>query len=183
MSCTLSPEPALARWLAQGVTSQTHRVLHQAFQDCFRPLGIEAESLEAEPFSALESGQGDWWLRQARWNPDGFDRAHPAAPDFRFLLDAPDHFAVTVDPRGRLWVELAPEFSADPAAQARLQANEHGWRAARHGLRAGEAAEAFILAAAALLLANDAAAAIYAAGDDAAFGRAVHRRLAGASRA
>jgi hypothetical protein len=181
MSFAPSPEPALARWLAQGVTSQTHRVLQQAFADHFRPLGLEAESLEAEPFSALESGHGDWWLRQPRWNPDRFDRTHAAAPDFQFLLAAPDCFAVTADVRGRLGVELAPAFREDPAARALFQENDQGWRAARHALRAGEAAEAFILAAAALLLANDAAAATYAAGDDAAFGAAVRRRLAAAS--
>ena len=59
--------------------------------------------------------------------------------------------------------------------------NEEGWRAARHAIRAAEQAEAFIFAAAGLLLANDPASAIYAAGDDAAFGAAVRRRLAGAS--
>jgi hypothetical protein len=176
-----SPEAALARWLAQGVTSHTHRVLWRVLAEFFLPLGIEAEALEAEPFSALESGQGEWWLRQPRWNPESFDRAHRAEPDFRFLLAAPQCFAITVDPRGGLGIALHPRFTDDPAANAALQESEQGWRAARHALHAAERAEAFIFAAAALLLANDSAAAIYAAGDDDGFCEAVRSRLAAAS--
>jgi hypothetical protein len=181
MNATNMPEAALARWLAQGVTSHTHRVLRRVLGDFFQPLGIEAEALEAEPFSALESGQGEWWLRQPRWSPERFDRAHRAEPDFRFLLDAPSRFAVAVDPRGALGIELHPLFTDDPAANAALRESEQGWRAARHALQAAEGAEAFIFAAAALLLANDSAAAIYAAGDDDGFCAAVRSRLAIAS--
>jgi hypothetical protein len=175
---TNSPEAALARWLAQGVTSHTHRVLRRVIGDFFGPLGIEADALEAEPFSALESGHGQWWLRHPRWKPASFDRAHRAEPDFRFLLEAPQRFAITVDSRGGLGIELNPRFTHDPAANVALRESEQGWRAARHALQAAEAAEAFIFAAAALLLANDSAAAIYAAGDDDGFCAAVRSRLA-----
>jgi hypothetical protein len=181
MNGTHSPEAALARWLAQGVTSRTHRVLRRVLDDFFRPLGIEAEALEAEPFSALESGCGQWWLRQPCWNPASFDRAHRAEPDFRFLLEAPQRFAITVDYRGHLGIELDPRFTDDPAANTALRESEQGWRAARHALQAAEGAEAFIFASAALLLANDSAAAIYAAGDDDAFCEVVRSRLATAS--
>jgi hypothetical protein len=178
MTGTNSPEAALARWLAQGVTSHTHRVLRRVLADFFRPLGIEAEALEAEPFSALESGQGEWWLRQPRWRPEAFDRTHRAEADFRFLVDAPQRFEVAVDARGGLDIKINPVFTDDPIAQAALQESEHGWRAARHAIQAAEEAEAFIFAAAALLLANDSAAAIYAAGDDDGFCAAVRSRLA-----
>jgi hypothetical protein len=180
MNSLPSPETALARWLAQGVTSQTHGLLRRVLYARFRPLGIEADALEAEPFSALESGQGGWWLKRPRWDPRGFDRAHPAAADFKFLLEAPDRFTVAVDPQGRLFVELPPAFRDDPAAVLALRESEQGWRAARHAIRAAEEADAFILAAAALLLANDPAAAIYAAGDDDGFCAALQLRLANA---
>src|SRR5665213_979687 len=110
-----SPEAALARWLAQGATSHTHRVLQRVLRDFFAPLGIQAEALEAEPFSALESGQGTWWLRQPRWSPDGFDRGRGAEPDFRFLLDAPERFAVTVDPQGGMFIEVNSAGGPHPA--------------------------------------------------------------------
>lgn len=181
MNGTHSHEAALARWLAQGVTSHTHRVLRRVLGDFFRPLGIEADALEAEPFSALDSGHGQWWLRQPRWNPASFERSHRAEPDFRFLLDAPQRFAVAVDARGGLGIELRPLCIDDPAANAALRESEQGWRAARHAFQAAEAAEAFIFAAAALLLANDSVAAIYAAGDDDGFCAAVRTRLASAS--
>jgi hypothetical protein len=181
MSGLNSPEAALARWFSQGITSQTHRLLQIAFDEFFQPLGIEAAALEAEPFSALESGQGEAWLRDPHWNPGRFERAHPAEPDFRFLLDRPERFAVSVDSRGHLAVGLDAAHADDPAVREILRENESGWRAARHALRAAAELDGFILAAAALLLANDPVAEIYAGGDDAAFAAAVRRRLAAAS--
>jgi hypothetical protein len=181
MSSPNSPEPALARWISQGVTSRTHRILQCVLGDFFTPLGIEAESLEAEPFSALEAGHGAWWLRQPRWNSRLFDRSHASEPDFSFLIGAPDRFDVSVDPQGRLFIALNPAFGRDPDAIAAFNESEQGWRAARHAVRAAEQAEAFIFAAAALLLANDPAATVYAGGHDDAFCQAVRHRLAAAS--
>jgi hypothetical protein len=148
--------------------------------DFFHPLGIEAESLEAEPFSAIEAGQGCWWLRGPAWSPCRFDRSHAAEPDFRFLLDSPGRYTVSVDPGGRLLVGDSPASIEGPASGDSARTAELVWRAARHAVRAAEEAEAFILAAAALILANDPAAAIYAAGDDESFCEAVRRRLSAA---
>jgi hypothetical protein len=172
-----SPEPALARWLAQGVSSRTHPVLRWALRAHFHPLGIDAEALEAEPFSALESGLGEWWLHRPRWDAGRVDRGHPAAQDFGPLLDAPACYTVAVDRRGLLLIGLNSEAPVDSAARAFGEGDESGWRLARHAVRAAHDAEAFIYGAAGLILAGDPAVAIYAAGDDAAFCRAVGAKL------
>src|ERR1039458_2870660 len=83
-------EHALARWFAAGVTSRTNSVLEFALSSFLRPLGIETAGLEMEPFSGLESGSGEWWLREPRWNPASFDRNHPSASDFGYLIEARD---------------------------------------------------------------------------------------------
>ena len=158
-----SPEIAIARWLAHGFTSSTHPVLQCALATFFHPLGIEAESLEAEPFSAIESGLGEFWLRRPRWDPVRFDRAQSAWEDFGPLLDRPEPFTVAVDGRGIL------QFS--------LEAGEQGSGASRHSWRAAAAAETFIFAAAGLLLANDPIAELYIQGNDAAFCKAVDERM------
>jgi hypothetical protein len=156
-------EPAIARWLALGVTSRTHPVLRDAFKCYLEPLGIEAAWLEAEPFSALESGFGDWWLRDANWNPARFDRNQPAADDFEFLLADLGRFRVEVGSQGA--------FSIRPET-------EETWAAVRHGIRAGQNAEAFIHIAAGLILVGDPDAKSFAAGDDDAFCALVRARLA-----
>lgn len=158
------PESAIARWLSLGVTSCTHPVLHSAYEGFFAPLGIEAAWLEAEPFSALESGSGEWWLREARWNPARFCASHPAADDFAFLLADPGRFTVGVESQGGL--------SISPAS-------DQAWAAVRHSIRAGHDAWAFIAMAAALILVGDPAAVLFAAGDDDAFCGSVRARLAG----
>ena len=173
-----SPEAALARWLAHGVTSRTHPVLACALQTFFHPLGIEAAWLEAEPFSALESGQGEWWLRQPRWNPARFDRRHPAAPDFACLVDHPEFFLVAVDARGIISPTLSPAAGDEPVARSFMEAGDEGWRAVRHTLQAAHDAETFLYAAAGLILASDPVAEVYARGDDDAFCAAVRARLA-----
>jgi hypothetical protein len=157
-------ESGVARWLALGVTSRTHPVLRDAYRSYFKPLGIEAAWLEAEPFSALESGRGEWWLRDARWNPEGVDKGHPAAGDFEFLLVDPGRFQVEVESQGGLSIRPAGEQS---------------WGAVRHGIRAGQDAEAFIHLAAGLVLLGDRAARLFAAGNDDAFCASVRARLAG----
>jgi len=162
-----SPESAIARWLAHGATSRTHPVLRWAFRTYFQPLGIVADSLECEPFSALESGLGGWWLRQARWSPECFAPAHPGAADFRLLLDNPGLFAAAVDPQGLLTVCPKPGTEGDAAARRLWEAGEQGWLAARHSVRAAHDAEMFILGAAGMILDGGRAAERYAAGDDA----------------
>jgi hypothetical protein len=157
------PESAISRWLSLGVTSATHPVLRNAYQGFFAPLGIEAAWLEAEPFSALESGSGEWWLRDARWNPARLCAGHPAAGDFEILLADPGRYRVDVDSQGVL--------SISPAS-------EQAWAAVRHSIRAGHDAAAFINMAAALILVGDPAAALFAAGDDDAFCGSVRARLA-----
>lgn len=176
MPATDTPEPALARWLAHGVTSATHPVLEWALRRFLSPLGIEADALEAEPFGALECGCADWWLRAPRWSAVLLDSRHPARSDFQPLLEAADHLAATVDPRGVLAFGPRPSGNL-AAARAALAASDEGWNAARHSLRASQQVERFIFAAAGLLLANDPAAAVYAAGDDAAYCDLVLRRL------
>jgi len=156
-------ESAIARWLALGVTSITHPVLRDACRSCFEPLGIESAWLEAEPFSALESGCGEWWLRDARWNPARLCKSHPAAGDFDFLLADPGRFRVDADSRGAL--------SISPA-------DDQGWAAIRHSLRAGHQTGALIHMAAGLILLGDPAAGLFAAGDDDAFCGLVRARLA-----
>jgi len=156
-------ESAIARWLALGVTSRTHPVLRSAYREFFEPLGIEAAWLEAEPFSALESGCIGWWLRDARWNPARIDKGHPAAGDFEFLLADAGCFQVDVESQGALSIRPA---------------SEQTWPAVRHGIRAGQGAEAFIHLAAGLLVLGDPAAELFAAGDDDAFCALVRARLA-----
>jgi hypothetical protein len=158
-----SSESAIARWLALGVTSRTHPVLRSAYRGFFEPLGIEAAWLEAEPFSAIESGYGGWWLRDARWNPARIEKGHPAAGDFEFLLADAGCFQVDVESQGAL--------SIHPAS-------EQTWAAVRHGIRAGQDAEAFIHLAAGLLVLGDPAARLFEAGDDDAFCALVRIRLA-----
>jgi hypothetical protein len=172
-----SPEGALARWLAHGITSRTHPVLDCALQAFFHPLGIEAEWLEAEPFSALESGYGEWWLRQPRWNPARFDRQNRAGPDFAYLLEHPKRFVVGIDGRGVISPKIHPSAVDDPEARSLMDAAENGWLAARHTLRASHAAESFLYTAAGLILANDPVAEVYALGRDDAFCAVVHARL------
>jgi hypothetical protein len=172
-----SPEAAVARWLAQGVTSQTHPVLAFAFRRFLHPLGVEAEWLEVEPFSVLESGQGGWWLRGPRWDPARFDPRHPALPDFAVLLSHPGHFTVDVDDRGLLSLELAPAARNDPAALLFMEDSGRGWQAVRHTARAAADAECFLYAAAGLILACDPAADAYAAGDERAFCEEILGRL------
>ena len=168
-----SPEPAIARWLANGASSRTHPVLDWALRTFFGPLGITADSLECEPFSALESGLGDWWLRLPGWDPRRLDPRHAGAPDFSPLLERPDCFSVAVDSHGQFLIGLKPGHAADLAARQLWEGGERGWRVARHGVRAAQDSEAFIFAAAGMVLANEPEAAIYADGDDAGFCRAV----------
>jgi hypothetical protein len=164
-----SPEPALARWLAHGLTSRTHPVLRLALEEHLLPLGIEADALEAEPFSAIESGHGDAWLVRPRWRPELFDVRLPVAGAFAPLLDHPDWFDVAVDPSGTLSIDLAAGARGEASARAFVSSGGQVWLAARHVLRAAQEAERFIFAAAGLILANDPAAGLYARGDDRAF--------------
>ena len=171
-----TPEAALGVWLAGGITSRSHPVLEFALRTFLNPLGIEAESLEAEPFSALESGVGTWWLRQPAWNPSRFDPGHPAAPDIRAILDHADEFTVAVDDQGILAPALNSQ-TAGPEARRFVEDREAVWRAVRHTIHASQDAEAFIFAAAGLILANDPAAAAYARGDHSSFCASVLGRL------
>ena len=62
-------ELAIARWLAQGVTSLTHPLLRSALETCFHPLGIEADWLEAQPpreTEAVDPGATSKLWRTAR---------------------------------------------------------------------------------------------------------------------
>jgi hypothetical protein len=170
-------EASLARWLAQGATSQTHPLLGHVLDTFFLPLGIEADWLEAEPFSALESGWGCWWLRRPRWAAGRFDPQSPAAGDFRFLCENPALFAVGVQSDGILSIAAGRDSSRGEAL-ALLGANGGGWPAIRHSIRAAHAAESFIYAAAGILLAGDPAAKAFAAGEDEAFLLAIRDRLA-----
>jgi hypothetical protein len=146
----------------------------------FHPLGIRAEALEAEPFSALEAGFGEWWLRNPRWDSAGVDPSCAAARDFDFLLGAPGSFVVTVDRRGGLSPGPDPSAPDDPAAGASWAESECGWRAARHAAKAAGDVDAFIFAAAGMILAGDPVAAIYAGGDDPGYCRAVAGIIASA---
>lgn len=170
-------EAALARWLAHGATSRTHPVLHFALNTFFGPLGIEADALEAEPLSVLESGVGDWWLQRPRWNPTCVDRSHVAAADFGYLLEAPESFRISVSTHG--WLIIEPLLSAekDLAVQAFLASSEQGWLAARHSVEAARAAEAFLYTAAGAILAEESLAALYARDDDEVFCEAVRGSL------
>ncbi len=155
-------EAAIARWMSLGVTSRTHPFLRHIYARCFAPLGIEADWLEAEPFSALESRSGFWWLRQPRWNPSIIDTATPAAADFRALIQTREPLHIEVEPQGALCIR--------PAA-------EQSWAAMRHSLRASHAAGSLIAMAAGLLIVDEANAALYASGDDDAFFLSVVERL------
>ena len=159
-----SPEPALARWLAAGITSLTHPVLDRALRIHFLPLGIEAEWLEAETFGDLETGGGGWWLRNPRWNPNRFDRTGAAAPDFAYLLDHAGQFDAAVGPQGVLTLSLSAGSAEDGEASAWFDRSESGWCAIRHSVRAARQVEAFIYAAAGSLLASSPAAILYAEG-------------------
>jgi hypothetical protein len=172
-----APEPAIARWLAHGVTSRTHPVLRCALETFLHPLGIEAEALEAEPFSALEADWGGWWLRHPRWHSVRFDRRHPAAADFTPLLAAPDRFEVAIDPQGLMTIGLSAAGRGDPAAESFWQSGDQGWSAARHAVQAAQEAESFIYAAAGMILASDPAAETYVRGNDEEFCRAVRERM------
>ena len=172
-----SPEPALARWFAHGGTSLTHPLLRQVQRVCFEPLGIESDWLEAEPFSSLESGLAEWWLRAPHWNPARFDRSHPAASDFARLLDHPEDFAVGTSTQGILSLAPAPASAArKTAATDYLETMEDGWRLIRHTVQASQWAETLIYAAAGSVLANDPAADLFARGDDDAFFAAIRER-------
>ena len=166
-------EQAIARWFAHGITSRTHPVLHFMLRTFFDPLGIEADALEAEPLSALESGVGDWWLHRPRWNPTRFDRTHAAAADFGYLLEASASFRISVSTHGWLVIEPPPSADNDLAVQAFLASSEQGWLAARHSLEAARGAEAFLYAAVGGILTEESIAALYASGDDEAFCAAV----------
>jgi hypothetical protein len=170
----------LARWLAHGVTSLTHPVLDFALRFHLHPVGVEAAWLEAEPFSVLESGQGEWWLTRPSWNPSLLDRSSPAAADFGPLLGNPAHFSVGVDSRGVVVPALSAAGAGDPASRRFLESGDEAWRAVRHTVRASHDAEAFIHASAALILAGDPLSAAYASGRDGEFCRAVLGRLAAA---
>jgi hypothetical protein len=170
-----SPEPALARWFADGPTSLTHPVLAYALRTFFVPLGIEADWLEAEVFGDLENGGGGWWLRGAKWLPRTFERSRPAAADFAVLLEHPEQFRVAVDAHGRLGLSLA---GTDPAARAWLEQTDAGWPAIRQSLRAAAAAETFIYATAGAILASQPAARLYTAGKADQFCQAMADKLA-----
>jgi hypothetical protein len=170
-------EHALARWFAAGVTSRTNSVLEFALSSFLRPLGIETAGLEMEPFSGLESGSGEWWLREPRWNPASFDRNHPSASDFGYLIEARDRFEITVSSRGWLAIAATASGGSDLAAQAYLAASEGGWLTARHAVEAARKTESFIWAAASLLLIDESLAKIYAGGADAHFCAAVLQRI------
>jgi hypothetical protein len=158
-------QAALARWLAQGCTSLTHPLLRAALENCFHPVGIEADWLEAEPFGSEESALGTCWLRGARWNPGRVRPGSPAAADLAPWAAA----GAAVDAAGLLHLAAsAGGAGRDP---------DLTWRAVRHSVRAAHRAAAFIHAAAGLLLAGDPLAGRYAAGDDRGFANEVWRRL------
>jgi hypothetical protein len=171
------PNEALARWLAHGVSSRTHPVLHWAMGRYFCPLGIRAESLEAEPFSALESGLGEWWLRGPCWNPVGIDPEGPAGPDLDVLRRYPGSFAVEVDRRGLLSITQVPSAGVAPAVSAFWADGDSVWRAARHAVRAAHKVESVLFGAAGMILAGDPLSEVYAGGDDAGFCEAVARAM------
>lgn len=169
-------EAAVARWLAHGVTSETHPVLRYALEAFFAPIGVEARAVEAEPFGALESGLIAWWLLEPKWNPALVERGSEAAKDFGYLLESPQSFQVAVTPQGAISFQ---RLSNDLAAEAFFSSSKEGWLAARHGLRAAAQAEAFLFGAAYLLLRNAPLASLYAAGDDSAFCAEVRKTIEG----
>jgi hypothetical protein len=170
-----SAETALSRWLADGVTSQTHPILRFALQNHLGPLGIRAEWLEVEPFGILECQSGGWWLRGARWEGNLLQPDHPAAPDFSCLIQHGGQFKVEVDGQGCLEIDLAPGTMPDSEAGAWFGKSGRGWEAIRHSVRAADSMEAFIYAAAGSLLASNPAATYYAEGKIDAFCREIDR--------
>ena len=151
-------------------------MLRFALSAFLEPLGIEADALEAEPFSGFESGSGEWWLWNPRWNAERFDRRHSAAEDFGYVLESPESFAATASSRG--WLNFTLTGPADLAAGTFFRSSEDGWLAARHSLQASREVEAFLCAAAGLLLIDPSFAALYASGDVQGFCEAVRRGMA-----
>ena len=165
--------------MAFGVTSQTHPILNWGLRRYLLPLGIEGDSLEAEPYGALECGIGEWWLRgPRRWSPREIDPDHPARGDFAQVLSALDELEMGVDYHGVLSLAPNPGTACPAAAIEALAATEGGWTVIRHTVHASQLLEAFIFSAAASLLASEHDAALFASGDDDAFCETVHRRLA-----
>jgi hypothetical protein len=176
---TLDPElaeRAIARWLAHGPTSRTHPVLRTALVKYFHPLGIDAEYLETEPFSAIESGFGSCWLGRPQWHPERMEAAHPARPDFEPIIRRPLCYRVAIEASGVALIDLTAEGRDDPVARAEWEFLGYGWNAARHTLQAAQEAERFIHTAAGLLLSGDPLTAVYAEGNDDAFCRGVEHR-------
>jgi hypothetical protein len=169
MSPSPTPEDALARWFAHGVTSRTHPVLEFALRRHLNPLGIGADWLKAEPFSALESGHGGWWLRSPSWSADRVDPAWEPGRDLAPLVATAGRIPVGVDAHGVL--------------QPQPSDGDSFWPAVRLSVRASLEVEAFLLAAAGLILAGDPLASAYAAGDDRAYCLGVCERLASARQA
>jgi len=155
-------EAAVALWISQGVTSLTHPLLELASRTCFAPLGIVADWFEAEPFSSLESGLADGWLRRPRWNPATLDPNHPAAADLQAWALQPQSVRVQTDA-----VFVLPAGTDERAA----------WAVVRHSIAARERARAFLAAAAASLLFDPESAAIYLAGDAAAFAQGIWAQI------
>jgi hypothetical protein len=177
----LSPaaEAAVARWIEGGVTSLTHPVLAQLFRDCFAPLGIEADWLEAEPFSSLEAGWPDGWLRLPRWNPARLDPHHPAAIDLQHWALEQAQADQTADRDGSA-VEPAAIVTVQPDGLFRLPESTDeraAWAAVRHSVAARERVRVFLAAAAASLLFDAEAAAIYRDGDAAEFVRRIWAQM------
>jgi len=161
-------EAAVARWISRGVTSLTHPVLAQVNAECFGAIGIEAEWFEAEPFSGVEAGMPDGWLRAPHWNPKRVDPGHPGAADLTPWADHAAEITVTAD--GILRLPTVVPAEADT------------WRAVRHSVAARGRAAAFLCAAVGSLLFDSVAAAIYLQGNDDAFVQRVWARLGSARR-
>jgi hypothetical protein len=173
MDISPAAEAAVARWIAGGVTSLTHPVLAQLYRDCFAPLGIEADWLEAEPFSSLEAGWPDGWLRRPRWNPARLDPTHPAAADLQ-------RWAVHSPPACCNGAQQAPVVTVQLDGVLRLPESteeQTAWAAVRHSVAARERVRAFLAAAAASLLFDPEAAAIYRDGDAAKFVRRIWAQM------
>ena len=160
------PELAVARWISSGITSLTHPVLVRIQAECFGAIGIEADWFEAEPFSGVEAGMPDGWLRAPRWNPQRVDPRHPGAADLARWANRAGEITVTADGILRL--------PADGPAEADT------WLAVRHSVAARGRAGAFLCAAAGSLLFDPITAAIYLAGNDDAFVQRIWARLGSA---
>jgi hypothetical protein len=152
---------AVTRWLSLGPRSTQHPILRQAWRTAFAPLGIEAAWLEAEPFSGLETATAECWLREPRWNPATLD---PNVPGGGAL---------------QAWASRASEVRVSAAGHLVFPAAAGDtWPAVRLSVAAALSAALFIHAAAALLLADEDAARLFAEGRDAAFIAYVETRLA-----